>query len=513
MSEFSSVPQVQFEEIAECIRQQSLIAPNHIALIAGARSIDYLELNAQMDQIAAAFQREGLKLGDRIAICAGMSIEYATVFLGALRAGIIVAPLASGLLPHTLKRMLSDAKPKFLFTDASSASQFADLAHQVPAIVSLDGASGGQQFQSWVTRESRTPEPVSINAQSAFNIIYSSGTTGEPKGIVQSHGMRWAHVLRAMSWGLGKNSVAIASTPLYSNTTLVVFFPILSFGGTVILMPKFNALEFLRLAQMHRVTHAMLVPVQFQRLMACEMFDTFDLSSFQLKLCTSAPFNADLKAEVIARWPGGLIENYGMTEGGGSCMLEAHNQPKKLHTVGKPFKGSDIRLINEAGVEVSPGEIGEVVGHSAAMMTGYYGQPERTREVEWYDPNGKRFIRTGDIGRFDEDGFLTLLDRKKDMIISGGFNVFPSDLENVLRENASVLEAAVVGAPSNEWGETPVAFVVRKPGAHLTAQDLLLWANSRVAKTQRIAQVQFLSELPRNAIGKVLKGDLRNFLQ
>jgi acyl-CoA synthetase (AMP-forming)/AMP-acid ligase II len=146
------------------------------------------------------------------------------------------------------------------------------------------------------------------------------------------------------------------------------------------------------------------------------------------------------------------------------------------------------------------------------MMTGYYGRPEKTREAEWFDPQGKRFIRTGDVGRFDADGFLTLFDRKKDMIISGGFNVYPSDLEAVLLQHAGVQEAAVVGMPSVQWGETPVAFVVRKAGDQSTAQDLLDWVSARVGKTQRLAAVHLIDELPRSAIGKVLKRELRDQL-
>jgi acyl-CoA synthetase (AMP-forming)/AMP-acid ligase II len=167
----------------------------------------------------------------------------------------------------------------------------------------------------------------------------------------------------------------------------------------------------------------MLVPVQYQRLMAHPRFDAHDLSSFQYKFSTSAPFNAALKADVLKRWPGGLIEFYGMTEGGGTCILEAHLHPTKLHTVGQPAEGSDIRLIDEEGRELPRNNTdvaGEVVGHSGGMMTGYHRQPEKTRDAEWFDASGKRFIRTGDVGRFDADGFLTLFDRKKDMIISGG---------------------------------------------------------------------------------------------
>jgi acyl-CoA synthetase (AMP-forming)/AMP-acid ligase II len=228
-----------------------------------------------------------------------------------------------------------------------------------------------------------------------------------------------------------------------------------------------------------------------------------------MKFCTSAPFAAALKADVLARWPGGLVEYYGMTEGGGTCILEAHNHPDKLHTVGQPAPGHDIRLIDEDGRELPRGATGEVVGRSGAMMTGYQNQPTRTREAEWYDSEGNRFIRTGDVGRFDEDGFLTLLDRRKDVVISGGFNIYPSDLEAVLRAHAGVVDVAVVGVPSVAWGETPVAFVVPADGA--PEQDALkAWANERLGKTQRLSDLRYLQELPRSDIGKVLKRQLRD---
>jgi acyl-CoA synthetase (AMP-forming)/AMP-acid ligase II len=343
----------------------------------------------------------------------------------------------------------------------------------------------------------------------AFNIIYSSGTTGLPKGIVQPHGMRWMHVMRGAALGYGPQTVTILATPLYSNTTLVAFFPTLSHGGCVVLIDKFDAERYLDLAARHRATHTMLVPVQYQRLMACPRFGAFDLSSFQMKFCTSAPFAAALKADVLARWPGGLVEYYGMTEGGGTCALAAHEHPDKLHTVGQPLPGHDIRVVDEDGRELPRGEIGEVVGRSGAMMTGYHQQPAKTAEAEWFDAEGKRFIRTGDVGRFDAEGFLTLLDRRKDMIISGGFNVYPSDLEAVLREHPAVAEAAVVGVPSAQWGETPVAWVVTRGGEAADAEALRQWVNARLGKTQRIAALHVVDELPRSAIGKILKTELR----
>jgi long-chain acyl-CoA synthetase len=290
---------------------------------------------------------------------------------------------------------------------------------------------------------------------------------------------------------------------------LVSFFPAIAGGGTVVLLPKFDVGKFLEQSQRQRVTHAMLVPVQYQRLMDHPEFDRYDLSSYRMKFCTSAPFSAALKAQILRRWPGGLIEYYGMTEGGGTCTLLAHQYPNKLHTVGQPVAGHDIRLIDEQGREVPVGAVGEVVGRSAAMMQGYFKQPGKTAEAEWYDGAGNRFIRTGDVGRFDADGFLTLLDRRKDMIISGGFNIYPSDLEQVLFQHQAVSDAAVVGVASRAWGETPVAFVVLKQAHADTAEQIKSWANERLGKTQRLAAVELVGELPRNAIGKVLKRELR----
>ena len=502
----------EFGSIAELIHAHALRSPRQRALVQGERSIDYATLDALMDRTAGALQRDGFKPQDVIAICADMSIEYAAVFLGALRAGVAVAPLAPGSGAASLLRMVQDAQARLLFTDAHGAESLGAATPDAAARIALDGSPVGSALSHWLADDGQAPAPVTLQADWPFNIIYSSGTTGEPKGIVQSHGMRWSHVRRGAAYGYGADTVTLLSTPLYSNTTLVVFFPTLSFGGCVVLMPKFDALGYLEIAQRERVTHTMLVPVQYQRLLAHPAFDRFDLASYRVKFSTSAPFAATLKADALKRWPGALVEFYGMTEGGGTCILEAHAWPDKLHTVGRPAEGHDMRLIDDEGREVAPGEIGEVVGHSAGMMTGYHGQPGKTREAEWFDPQGKRFIRTGDVGRFDGDGFLTLIDRKKDMLISGGFNVYPSDLEAVLRKHPSVLEAAVIGVPSLQWGETPVAFVVCRDGPAPAGAELLAWVNAQVGRTQRLSQLHFVDALPRSAIGKVLKRQLRDGL-
>jgi acyl-CoA synthetase (AMP-forming)/AMP-acid ligase II len=481
------VLQRPFVPLPDLIRMHARERPRHAALVHEERRLDYAGLDALMDRIAASLQRDGLEPQDAIAICAPTSIEYAALFLGALRAGVAVAPLSPSSTAESLATMAADSGAKLFFRDEELA-----------------------KIESWLTPIGTRPGPVSIQPDWPFNIIYSSGTTGAPKGIVQPYAMRWRHVQRSILTGYGPEAVTLLSTPLYSNTTLVSFFPTVSLGGTAVLMAKFDAAGYLALAQKHRVTHTMLVPVQYQRIMASPDFGRYDLSSFRAKTCTSAPFAAALKADVLERWPGRLIDVYGMTEGGGACLLEADLHPDKLHTVGKPAPGHDIRLIDDEGREAAQGEAGEIVGHSAASMTGYHNQPAKTKEAEWFDASGRRFIRTGDIGRFDEDGFLVLLDRKKDMIISGGFNVYPSDLEAVLKQHAQVAEAAVIGVPSETWGETPVGFVVPKGNSPIGENDLLRWANERLGKMQRLAALHFVDALPRSPIGKVLKRELRD---
>ena len=500
-----------FGHIAALIRIHAMERPGHPAFVMDHETVSYAALDQAMDRVAAALQRDGLRCGDTSAVCAGTSVAYATLYLGCLRAGVAVAPLPPSSTADALAGMINDSDAKLLFVDQAAASLLAEILPGLPvASIALDNSLGLAPFDGWLAAAGATPAEVDIRPDTPFNIIYSSGTTGVPKGIMQPCSLRWAQMQRAPGLQYGPDAVTLLSTPLYSNTTLVSFFATLALGGTVLLMAKFEAHAYLELAQQYRATHTMLVPVQYQRLMALPDFDNADLSSYRMKFCTSAPCSAALKRDVLARWPGGLVELYGMTEGGGSCQLLAHLHPAKLHTVGTPSPGSEFRIINEQGQELPPGATGEIVGRSGSMMTGYHGQPQKTAEAEWHDGAGVRFIRTGDIGRFDEEGFLTLLDRKKDMIISGGFNLYPSDLEAVLRGHPALEEAAVVGVPSERWGETPVAFVVPRQGCDLDGALLLAWANERLGKMQRLAAVEVVDALPRSAIGKVLKRELRD---
>ena len=376
----------------------------------------------------------------------------------------------------------------------------------------LDRIVLDEDLDAWMADEGATVAPFNPTGDEPFNIIYSSGTTGIPKGIVHSHTMRWRQVApTAMAYLNAETRVeSIASTPLYSNTTMVAFLAPLLAGGTVNIMGKFGTVGWLATAQRFKVTQTMLVPVQYQRLMDEPTFDDYDLSDLRYKYCTSAPFSAELKAEVLARMPGALIEIYSMTEGGVVCLLYAHEYPDKLHTVGTPAPGSQLKVIGEDGRLLPAGEAGELIGRGPAMMSGYKNRPDKTSEAQWIDPDtGEWWMRMGDIGRVDEDGFVALVGRAKDMIISGGFNIYPVDLENELLKEEGVIEAAVIGVPSKAWGETPLGFVTLDKTVQTSADAIIAAVNARLGKTQRLSALHQIDEMPRSHIGKLLKTELR----
>jgi len=269
-----------FGSFSALVRAHAAARPEAPALREGGRVVRYGELDRAMDRIAAGLQEGGLRRAESVAICAPNSIEYALLMLGTLRAGGVPALVPPSVTDEARDAMIADSGARLRFDEQA-------LGH-----LPTSGAK---------------PREADPRPDDPFNVIYSSGTTGAPKGIVQPHSMRWVHMQRGPAYGYDESSITLLSTPLYSNTTLVSFYPTLAMGGCVVLMAKFDPGRYLEIAERLRVTHTMLVPVQYQRLMAFEEFGRYDLSAFRMKLSTSAPFRAPLKEQVLDRWPGGLV--------------------------------------------------------------------------------------------------------------------------------------------------------------------------------------------------------------
>lgn len=494
-----------FGSYPDILMHWARVKGDDLAIVDDRREVYWAELVGLVERLAARLVETGLQRGQSVAILGTSSVEYALVFLAAVRAGGVAAPLTTSASPEQLEGMAKDSGAAHLFIDAAKAAElgpdFMSGLIRVPL----------ESIDQWMAPPGARAGEFAPAPSDPFNIIYSSGTTGIPKGIVHSHQMRWRQfAATALSYlGAGLEVRSLASTPLYSNTTMVAFLPVLLAGGCVRVMGKFDCAKWLEFAAADRTTITMLVPVQYQRLMDFAGFDDFDLSALRLKYCTSAPFSADLKREVLRRMPGGLIEIYSMTEGGVVCLLPCHEFPDKLHTVGRPAPGSELKVLDDDDREVPPGTPGNLVGRSHTMMMGYKNRPDKTQEAQWLDPEtGEPWMRMGDIGRVDEDGFVELVGRAKDMIISGGFNIYPSDLEGELLKEAGVIEAAVVGVPSPRWGESPVGFVMLRAGVR-DAGAIMAAVNARLGKTQRLAALHPIVEMPRSHIGKLLKSDLR----
>ncbi|MDX1780559.1 MAG: class I adenylate-forming enzyme family protein [Thalassovita sp.] len=499
------------QTVIDAIRAWARETPEKEAVVCGDIRLSWSEFDARSSRVANALIALGIAKGDRVAILSPNSSRYAEIFIGTLKAGACIVPLSTMASSEALEKMLKDSGSKVFFL----ADRYRDLA--APFIETIDAhrvaldfdAPGHDGYEPLLAAQSDSDPLVPVDWNDPLNIIYSSGTTGTPKGILHDHWMRTVQMERAEPSGYCDNARTLLSTPLYSNTTIVSFLPTLFGGSTVHLMSKFDAREYLKIVEKERITHTMLVPVQYKRIMDVPDFDTFDLSSMRVKFSTSAPLRADVKADVLARFPGKLIEYYGLTEGGGVTILVADEMRDKLHTVGKPSPGTEIKLIDPDGNEVPEGAVGEICGRSPTMMAGYFGRDDLTADYIWRDKDGRTFFRSGDMGQFDEDGFLVLSDRKKDMIISGGLNIYANDLELILLRDPDVTDAAVIGIPSDQWGETPLGLVVLAPGSERTPEAILADANAQLGKSHRLSRVEIRDHLPRSSIGKILKRELR----
>ncbi len=489
--------------------------PNKPAVACGGEQLSWGQFSAAVDGVAAGLAARGVAPGDCVAILAANSLDTIVAYWGTLRAGAVVASLSTMLRADALIRMIRDSSARVVIAGGVDPVPCAELRAAVSDIPAANWIALGACLPDWAAFGDLAADPAdlfpaaAIDAESVCNIIYSSGTTGLPKGIVHTHACRTASAyLLGMEQRFDSRCITLGTTALYSNTGWSLMIMTFLVGGTFMLMPKYDARAWLEIVAAERVSHTLMVPVQFRTILDEPDFAAADTSSLKM-ICTvgsSMPIN--LKREVETAFACGLFEIYGLTEGF-VTLRKPEDPPEKMGSVGRPGMGNDLRILSDEGRTLSPGEAGEIIGHSPMLMRGYHNQPEQTEAAIWRDPEtGRTFLRSGDVGRFDEDGYFWLLDRKKDMIVSGGYNVFPADIERVLGEHEDVGDVAVIAIPHVKWGETPLALVVPRGGAAVKNSDLATWVNERLGKHQRVARVEYRDSLPRNPAGKILKREL-----
>mgnify|MGYP001411471325 FL=1 len=489
--------------------------PDKEAVVCGQERRTWGDFDANMSRVANRLIAAGIGRGDRVAVLMANSVEILEVMFGIVRAGACVVPLSGLLTAEQIETLVDDCDAVVLFCSAEFREPVEEIRGALGK-VRADGfiafgfsGAGWQGYDDFVAGASSDMPAVSYSLTDPFNIIYSSGTTGLPKGIVQSHRARH-HFAYSNTVELRFHSAArvLTTTALYSNGTWLMVLPALMAGATLVVLPEFSPGLFLETVVREKITHTFMVPTQFIVTLAEPGLDDHDFSGLESVLVAGSPLRPDTKAEVLARLTPNLTELYGFSEGA-ATMIKPHQHALKPGSVGIPVLGFDIRIIDDEGNEVPAGQAGEIASYGGGLMSEYHGRPDETEAIIWRDPAGRSFLRSGDIGKLDEDGFLYILDRKKDMIISGGFNVFPADIESIVGEHADVLDVTVIGVPHEKWGESALALVIPKPGETPDAGDILDWSNQRLAKHQRLIGVEFREEFPRNALGKVLKRLLR----
>jgi acyl-CoA synthetase (AMP-forming)/AMP-acid ligase II len=488
--------------------------PGKTAVVCGEQRLTWQELNDSFNRVANSLLREGVSRGDKVAVVMTNSIEMLLIMFGISKAGACVVPISALLTPDQVAGLVDDSDARMVFVSESTRHLVDPVLTRLGKVESDKRisvgfeADGWRSYSAWLN-DSATDEPqVQYRMDDDFNIIYSSGTTGIPKGIVQTHKARlhWSYS-NALEMRFNRNSVALATTSLYANGTWFMLLPPMFLGATIVIMEQFSPQALLALVGAEKVTHTFMVPTQFISILEYPDFDDYDVTSLETMVSAGSPLRQDTKDQILTRIGTGLYELYGFSEGFATIIRP--EDIDRTGSVGTPVLGFEIRILDDAGNALPRGEVGEIAGYGKGLMKEYYKRPDETSELIWRDEQGRTFLRSGDIGKLDEDGFLYILDRKKDMILSGGFNVFPKDVEAVLGRHDDVSDVAVIGVPHPKWGEVPLALIVPKADATPDLDVIKTWANERLAKPQRVSAVEIRGELPRNALGKVLKRELR----
>jgi len=499
--------------IGSLLTRHARYRPDHLCLVFGDRRLTYREFNGAVNRLAHALIAAGLEKGDRVATVLPNCLELMAAYWAAARTGLVMVPCSPLLQASGLASLLRDSGARLVLVDASLASSLADIRSDIPDLsagrcITVGGAAAGlPAFETFVAgARDDDPPDAGITGADDYNIMYTSGTTGAPKGIIHTHRIRAMYcVLFANAWRMAPESVVLHAGAIVFNGAMLDLMPWMYVGASYILHSAFDAPRVIRDVERERVTHMVMVPSQIIALLNDPAFSPEKLASLEMVLSVGAPLLLEYKNRLNEALPGRFYELYGLTEGF-VTILDKQDSVRKAGSVGCPPPFHEMRILDEQGHDCAPGTVGEICGRGPLLMKGYHGRPDLTDQAivdGW--------LHSGDLGYVDDEGFLYLVDRKKDMIISGGVNVYPKDIEEVIVRHPAVRDAAVFGVPHPKWGETPVAAVVLGADAGVEAEVLIAWVNERVgAKFQRLADVSIVEDFPRNVAGKTLKRELQS---
>ena len=492
--------------------------PRHTAVVvpSGEREVrlSWREFDAYVNRLAHALEGQGVARGDRVATLLANSLELLATYWACAKLGAAAVPLSPLLNAAGVVSLLKDATPRVLLASSDQRAMLDDVRQALgagaPACVLVDAAyddeRAGYVAYGRITGEAPDHAPdVHVRADDLATIMYTSGTTGLPKGICHTHFIRAMYATTmAATWRMKPESVVLHTGAIVFNGAMTTMYPAFMLGATYVVHRRFDADAFIDTVECERVTHTMLVPSQVIAIMNARGFDPARLASLEMLLSLGAPLHREHKERLHRLLPDRFYELYGLTEGF-VTVLDRDDARRKTGSVGVPPPFYEMRIVDDDGRDVPANTPGEIVGRGPITMPGYYRRDDLTAAAL-----RDGWLFTGDVGYVDDDGYLYLVDRKKDMIDSGGVKVYPKDVEEVAAAHPDVREVAVFGIPHDTWGETPAAAVVLHPGAVATADALRDWINARVAaKYQRVACVLVYEDFPRNAAGKTLKREMR----